>query len=264
MDGFATASGVDLRQVTQALIAGFDYSTVYLVDLPPGSAANARARFTERLVAGAIDKEPYPGVRRVSGVVGQTPETLLTLDDALLVVTVGDPTPSRIAEAFARERLKTSPSALHGSALRELPDLTSNNLLVALAPGPFPEDWQRAGNGLLASSVAVAAAIRPVEPASLGVTLVLMGDFSPGPDTAALALGRAWQALAQSSTGRLLGLDQASEPRISAAPQKLQLELELPVDPLVHGLRAAVLADVSEILRLSPRPERKAEPAPSP
>jgi len=50
LDAFAEASGVDLRAVPDAAIAGFHYSTLYLAQLPVGVAARARTRFSERLL----------------------------------------------------------------------------------------------------------------------------------------------------------------------------------------------------------------------
>jgi hypothetical protein len=263
LDAFATASGVDLRRVPSALIAAFDYGTLYMASLPTGTAAEVRARFSERLVAGAIDKEPYPGMRRISGVIGQTPETLLTLDERTLAVAVGDPTPSRIVEAFARGRLKSSPTALRGSALRDMPSF-GDAPLVAFAPGPFPDDWQRAANGLLGSALAVGAGIEPVDPASIAITFILLGDFKADPERATSALAEAWQSLSQSSTGKLLGIDQGEPPRISAEQAGLRMVCVLPVEPLIHGLRAAILTDVSEILRLTPRAARPGALAPVP
>ena len=73
-------------------------------------------------------------------------------------------------------------------------------------------------------------------------------------------LSDAWEDLASSPTGRLLGLNRpASPPRFSESPDGLELTVDLELDPVVAGLRAAVIADVWEILDLSPPNPRRIE-----
>jgi len=36
-------------------------------------------------------KRPHPALLRITGIIGQTPETLLTVEDKVLAVAVGDP-----------------------------------------------------------------------------------------------------------------------------------------------------------------------------
>jgi hypothetical protein len=60
--------------------------------------------------------------------------------------------------------------------------------------------------------------------------------------------------------GRLLGLDQpAGEPRVTFAPDALTFDVRLAIAPLTDGLRAAVAADVWEILRF---PQKRDAPPP--
>jgi hypothetical protein len=112
--------------------------------------------------------------------------------------------------------------------------------------------------------LAVGAGIEPVDPASIAITFILLGDFKADPERATSALAEAWQSLSQSSTGKLLGIDQGEPPRISAEQAGLRMVCVLPVEPLIHGLRAAILTDVSEILRLTPRAARPGALAPVP
>src|SRR3954468_14801553 len=85
-DAFTQASGVDLREVPRAAIAGWPYSTLYVAELPNGVAALARTRFNERLVSGALTKHTRPDLFRITGIIGQTPETLVTVADRILAV----------------------------------------------------------------------------------------------------------------------------------------------------------------------------------
>ncbi|MEI9953364.1 MAG: hypothetical protein WDO74_31410 [Pseudomonadota bacterium] len=247
-DAFAESSGVDLRVVPEAAIAGFPYSTLYLAELPSGVAALARARFGERLLAGAVSKQPHPGLTRITGVIGQTPETLLTVDDRLLVISVGDPVQAKIAEAYAEGRLKHSPAALRGAALSTLPELASSNAAVLFAPGPFADEWQRAAGGLLQSTVAIAIAVQPIESGKVATTLYLAGAWQDSAQDAARRLSAAWSTFARSSAGRLFELTEVAE--VSASPDVLRLHVELELAALVRGLRASVLGDLSQILNL--------------
>jgi len=253
-EAFAASSGVDLRTLPAAAIGGFPYSTLYLAELPPGVAAVARARFTERLLAGAVTKSPHPGLVRVTGVIGQTPETLLTVDDRVLAVSVGDPVPAKIAEAYARERLTRSPPALHGAALSALPELASSNVAVLFAPGPFADEWHSAAGGLLQSAVAIAITAEPLGNGKVATTIYLAGAWDESADEASHRLATAWSTLARSSAGRLFELSEVAE--IATSPDLLRLRVELGLEAVVRGLRASVLGDLSQILNLPPKPPR--------
>jgi len=258
-DAFAESSGVDLRVLPEAAIAGFPYSTLYVAELPNGVAENARARFAERLLAGAVTKRPHPGLTRITGVIGQTPETLLTIDERLLAVAVGDPVQVKIAEAYAEERLKHSPPALRGAALSALPELAANNVAVLFAPGPFADEWQRAAGGLLQSTVAIAITVQPTANGKVATTLYLAGAWQDSADDAARRLSVAWATFARSSAGRLFELNDVAE--VSTSPDMLRLRVELELAALVRGLRASVLADLSQILNLPPRSAPEKAPA---
>ena len=260
-DAFAESSGVDLRQVTRGAVAGFPYATLYLAEVPNGVAAAAREHFSERLVAGAVTKQPRPNLTRITGVVGQTPETLLTADDRVLAVAVGDPLLAKIAEAYAEGRLKNSPSALRGSALSTLPDFTANNAAVLLAPGPFADEWRRAAGGLLESTVAVGVALQPIGHNRIAATLCLSGAWEDSADAATSRLATAWTAFAQSSAGHLFALNPAAD--VKAAPDLLTLRVELELEPLVRGLKAAVLSDIAGLLQLPGETLAPSEPGAS-
>jgi hypothetical protein len=255
-EAFAESSGVDLRVLPQAAIASFPYSTLYVAELPSGVAALARARFSERLLAGAVTKRAHPGLTRITGVIGQTPETLLTVDDRLLAISVGDPLPAKIAEAYAEGRLKHSPAALRGAALSTLPELASSNAAVLFAPGPFVDEWQRAAGGLLQSTVAIAITAQPIGSGKVATTIYLAGAWQDSADDATRRLSAAWTNFAQSSAGRLFELNHVAE--VSASPDVLRLRVELELAALVRGVRASVLADLSQILNLPPKPPESA------
>jgi hypothetical protein len=255
LDAFALATGLDLRETANALAAGYDLGTLYMAETPSESAL-VEARFRDRLLAGATTVSPHPQVKRISGAMGLSPETLVRVDAKWIAVAVGDPTPARAAELFALGRLTRSPPALRGSALSTLPHELDTAPLRFYASGPFSGDWARGARGLLGAALAFGVAAWP-EGAELRVRAVLSGRWEA---TDAAELSSAWTDLSESSMGRLLGLDQpAGEPRVTFAPDALTFDVRLAIAPLTDGLRAAVAADVWEILRF---PQKHDAPPP--
>ncbi len=166
------------------------------------------------------------------------------MNDRLLAVATGDVTLARVAEAYAERRLK-SPSALRGAALSTLPTVPSDAIAAFYFPGPFADEWARAGHGLLGSALAASVAIEPAPPAALRVTVTLVGDWpSSGTDT---ELDAVWAELRQSSTGLLFGLDAAKNIKSVADLHQLTWSADLPGALLAAGLRAATIANVPEM-----------------
>src|SRR5690606_3058680 len=247
---YEQSAGLDLRRVETALIAGFDFGVLYAARTGAASE-RVTAAFIERLVSGPVVRRPHPDVVRISGVVGTTPQTLVRLDDHLVAVAVGDPTPARVVEAFARRKLRRSPAALDGHALSSLPDDLAQAPLRFYAPGPFKGEWLLGARGLLAQAVAVGITGVFVDGQRVEARLVMTGDFC---DDAPERLAGAWEDLAQSSLGKLLGFNHPEEPpRITrAGDDRLELSVSLGLGPMIAGLRAAVVADVWEILDMTP------------
>jgi hypothetical protein len=248
---FAKGSGVVLEQVPSGAIAGFDLGTLYLFVPPPSAASAIVARFRERIVGGERVDTPHPLVTRVSGVIGEHPQALVSIEERLVAIAVGDPTLARVVEAFARKKLHQSPPALRGAALSQLAAPAAEAVAAFYAPGPFEGDWARAARGLLADAVALSLTLIPTGPEQVRAQLELAGDF---PASGADDLAAGFQDLAQSSTGKLLALDQISEPRVREREGRLILDVDLALAPIARGLRAAVIADVWEILDLPRRP----------
>ncbi|MEZ4374988.1 MAG: hypothetical protein R3B07_29520 [Polyangiaceae bacterium] len=254
---YQLSSGIDPARVPQAAVAGFDYSTLYIARVADEDAL-IEERFAKRLLASKPLKHPHPDLWRMTGMVGTTPQTLVRLDRHLVAVSVGDPTPARVVEAFARRKLKKSPPALAGAALSTLPKEAVDAPLVFLAPGPFDGEWMQGAHGLLAHALAAAITLRPLSGGNAGVgrfTLYLAGDWKAvGPDSTARLMD-AWDELSTSSTGALFGLDRlTSKPVVSGGDDLLKLEIDADLDRLLSGLHAAVAADVGELMRLDPGP----------
>jgi hypothetical protein len=258
LDAFAATTGVDLRSTPGGLVAGFDFATLYMAETP-GNDELVEKNFSDRLLRGANVKQPHPALRRLSGVVGMTPQTLVRVDGRFVAVSVGDPTPARVVEAFARRRLARSKPALMGSSLSSLPKVMESSPLRFYAPGPFEGEWLSGARGLLAAAVAFGATAEPRDPEALVLTLYLAGDFAGVPELEARAAA-AWTDVAESSLGRLLGLNEPiAATVISATPEALILRVELRLQPIVQGLYAAVSADVWRMLDQPPAEGRPHE-----
>jgi len=264
LEAFGASSGVQLPQTSEALIAGFDHATLFMASTPPGTIVPER--FSERLLSEPSVKSPHPRIHRITGVVGSTPETLVHIDGKLAALSVGSSLPARVAQLYALGKLDKSPPALRGAALSALPLAELETAPVRFyAPGPFAGEWAQGARGLLATAVAAGIAVRPAAGARIAVDVAVAGDFrSLSADPAQLLLD-AWNDLASSNLGRLLGLSEpAAAPVTNASPELLRLSVELNPLPLAQGLRAAVMAEVWEILRLEP-PVPPSEPvSPSP
>ncbi len=253
LDAFGEATAVDLRHVDSAVAAGFDLGTLYLFTAPAPTLPRIVERFRARLDPSDRVQEPRPGLLRVIGVSGTTPESLLRVEDRFVAVAVGDPTLGRVVEAFARKRLRTSAPALRGAALSTLPPVTDQALATFYAPGPFSGEWVGAANGLLAQALAVSVALFPLQSGRVRLSVRVAGDFAAD---ASDRLRRAYAELSQSSMGKLLALDQPDATAVvREREQCLLLDVDLAVAPIAEGLRAAVVADIWEILRL-PEPSR--------
>jgi hypothetical protein len=246
LDAFASATALDLREAPVAAAAGFDLATLFLAETPWENASVER-KFIARLTATPRAETSARGVHRIYGTVGLTPETFIRADHRFVAVSVGDPTPARVVQLYAEGRLGRSPSALKGSALSTLPAELATAPIRFYAPGPFSDEWARGARGLLGVTLALGVAAYS-EAETLRVVAVLSGRWN-GADVAQLEA--AWNDLAGSSMGRLLGLDQPATPaEVTVTDEQLTLRIRLARLPLVTGLRAAVAADVWEFLKV--------------
>jgi hypothetical protein len=255
LDGFSDRTGVDLRKLETALVAGFDMGTLYLGACSESCGPSARARFIERLsgreVVTLTDTEPAAAT--VKGTLDGEPFGFLDMGRVVGVAS-RDLTLARIPVAYALGKLKKTPPALRGAALSTLPDLGRDRLVTFYAPGPFEGEWTRGLHGMLSAALALALYVEAVDDDYLRFTVVMSGDFSEGGQAAIDELTRVFGEIAASSTGKLFAFERARSIRGSFNPQYLTLSAELPLSPLVSGLRAAVIADVWEILGL-PKPD---------
>jgi hypothetical protein len=134
LDAFAEHTGLDLRSCTQAVVAGYVDSTLYVTRADGGSARVA-ASLKRR------DSGPSPAVTSADAASGDSvpsrQETFFALDADVCAVAIGNPLPAKAARLFARGQLKRSQPALAGSSLQQLPRRAHQGLLRLYAPGPL-------------------------------------------------------------------------------------------------------------------------------
>ena len=249
LTAFADGSGVELRTLSEGCIAGFDYGTLYLARVGP-STRRVQERFEARLVSGPVKKSPQPGIWRTTGLIANTPESLLTVDDDFSAVALGDPLLVRIVEGFALGRFKKTSPALTGAALSTLPSELRAAPLRFYAPGPFPEAWSKGVQGLLGRAFAVGAAASLDQDSQIKVHAVITGAFGPDLDGSRARLLKTWDAILTSAVGHVLGLEQTIVPgtfELNVRDNQANLDFSLNADALMRGLSAAVQDDTKSI-----------------
>lgn len=142
--GFEHSLGVQLSELADAAIAGFDYSTVYAVQTrrpldakrtTPLSRFNTRNAF-EPLVRNVLGTALYTGVRE------DVPQHYAQLDSLTHVWSEGDPSSIKASILLARRRLTTTPSALRGASLSLLPEHCHAPDVEFFVPGPIEETFE--------------------------------------------------------------------------------------------------------------------------
>jgi hypothetical protein len=259
--GFALRhGGVDLREVTELVVAGFPETTLSLARVPV-SEGLVSAWFAAR--AAPVEGRAVEGdVTRYWGSVGAGREQVAVLGGEGVAVEHGQLGPLRAALYFAEGKLKRALPALRAEPLARaatLLDADGPAPVRAFRPGPFEGDWAAGLGGLLRVTTALAGAARPREwrpsvsgaggKGALGVTVVLVGPWGEQAQAAAERLAAAARVLSNDPLGRLLGLDHPLEgPRVSADAESVRLDVTLDSLALGRGLHGATGATIPEIL----------------
>ena len=248
LDLFAQESGVDLRRLRAGAIANYPLGPLYLSRLS-GNGVRVEKAFLQRLLSGKRSRHPVPNLRAHTGIIGNTPQTLLIAEDRFSAIAVGDPTLANTAELFARRRLKRASPISRTEDFRAFARDFSEADCAFFAPGPFTGEWVAGAGGLLGAATAVVASLR-VEGTQLRLTIAMSGDWDPAADIPTLE--RSWEALRASSLGHLLALRHPAVPaEVNSSRERLELTVLLHPNAMAQGLRAAVAADVWEIMKSS-------------
>ncbi len=252
---FTASSGLDLRQLEEAIVAAYGgeggESMVYVVRHRASSEAVERL-FRARITSGehrVIERD----VVRVTGKIGTTPAALTAMGGDVACFQFGGSTargPARIAALYATEKLKKSPTVLSEDPLAALSTRLGGAPAKAFAIGPFEGELSRGARGLLAGATALGASVRPSAREGIFLVVAVAGDFTTSAEAASLELERAWSDLAKGSFGHLLALDQPiTAPIVTHAKDAVSLAVELHPDRVAKGLAEATGTRLSEIMR---------------
>ncbi len=254
---FAAQTGVDLRQVSEAVIARFDASFAG-ADLQlarhNGDAGTIEKLFQSRIVKSARRTEDRPDLVRLSGQIGSHAEAFARLGADVVGFQEGGDLgrgPLRVATLYATGRLKKTPRALATAPLDALRARFGSAPFIALAKGPFDDEWKHAARGLLEAATGAGAAMRPTAREHLGIAVALAGDFRATGRAASDVFLGAWDDFASSEMGRILGLDQPIErPLATFSDDAVAVSVEVEPNRFARGLEALVTEDLQAIMRL--------------
>jgi hypothetical protein len=148
--------------------------------------------------------------------------------------------------------LKRALPAWRGAPLDELGAALGDGPLRAAAPGPFTGEWEHALGGLLGSASAIGGAVT-LDADVARIEIVATGPWGDRAKEAEVRMAHAFDALAASGLGRLLGLDHPATPvALSSTPDLVRFRVGLLIRPLVKGLFDATSSGIPEMLRSLP------------
>lgn len=255
---FAAQTGLDLREVREALVASYtgateaDDAMAYVVRHNGDPVAIERA-FRARITSYEVRTVERPDLVRVTGTVGETTHAFAAIGSDVVVYQVGGHAkrgPARIAALYALGKLSRSPTALAEEPLKSLAARFGPAPARAFALGPFEGELARGARGLLAGATAIGAAARPSVREKIALAIAVSGDFAKTGEPASHELLTAWNDLASGSFGHLLGLDRPFSPPLATyADDAVAVAVELDPELLSKGLAAATSARIDEIMR---------------
>lgn len=151
---FRAGTGFDATQVKELWIAGYDLGTLYLFDTSTGGE-KAENAFRARALTTAELSTRKDDLVHVTGMMNQTPHSLLHLEGHFIAIAEGDITLTKIIAARAEERLKNSPSALQTRFLKGFADFEINAPMRSFLVGPFPEATDAIAGAFVSGAVSV-------------------------------------------------------------------------------------------------------------
>jgi hypothetical protein len=250
----ARHGNVDPRACDEILVASYPKTTLVLArgSVDPASVEKAFIERAIRIEGRTVDFEagPETTIVRTWGEIGSAREQLVLFGKHGVGFEIGAFGPLRAAELFAQGKLKKASPAFRSPPL----DLAAKILGKAPArlffSGPFEGEMAGSIGGVLRVASAVAIAAHPMDDTIL-VQIAILGIENRDMDAAAQRLAATFDNVAQSSLGRLCGLDKPKkQPTIGHSEDALVLQVTLETLPIGKGLHDATQASVAELLKL--------------
>ncbi len=251
LDAFSAGhGGVDLRQATEIVAAGFADSSLALLSLPVQKERLVTA-FGSRPIA--IDgRSDERGVTRVwaKRVDNQGEEELAVFADRAVGLERGSRCSALgVAALFAQGRLRRAMPALRAEPLASAASAVGDAPIRAFAPGPFGGAYAKGLGGLLGACTAVAVVVRPRGNSELVFDVALLGAWGRDAAAGAERLAAVFDTLSIDPLGRLMGIDHAVVgPLTWPQDGTLRLEVSLDARALARGLYAATSGAVDEVM----------------
>jgi hypothetical protein len=252
---FEHSLGVQLGELADAAIAGFDYSTVYAVQTrqpldakrtTPLSRFNAR-NAVEPLVRDVLGTALYTGVRQ------DMPQHYAQLDSLTHVWSEGDPSSIKASILLARGRLTKTPPALRGASLSLLPDHCHAADIEFFAAGPIEETLETPSSAPSAVLGLILAAFVGVsfQEDTLHVNGCVVGDWGPEGKERVSAL---LTALREHSFVSLLGLTESeTQPLVSQVNDVVAFSYTWNATRTLSRIHALVELRLDELIGSPPR-----------
>jgi hypothetical protein len=254
LDALAKATGVQLRDTPELALASYrdatgDSSIAYFLRHASDPLLLER-KFRERLTSGEERNLVGHQLLAMWGLIGRAPHGFVSVGPHVVGYQYGGDRkrgPARIALLYAQGKLGRIPAALADPPLAALDQRITAAPVQAFFPGPFEGELARGARGLFGAATAVALALRPTPARSLGLEILVGGEF-PAEDAPRYLEG-AFADLGKSDLGHLLGLGTPVAPVVvAAARDALSLRTELDAAALLAGLSAATSENVREIM----------------
>ncbi len=255
----AAHGGIDLRQIQDLCVAHYR-DALLTVARTPIDPIKVEKAFTDRSTRSPLRTFvlPNPPVFRLSGEVNGEAQQIILFGRDAVVLEEGRAGPIRAAEAFALGKLRRALPALRGAALRPAAEALGDAPVRVFAPGPFEGASAQGLGGLLRATTAIGASAKPLEKGRIGVRVVLTGAWGDDAPAAGERLAAAVHVVAESSVGRLFGLDKPIDGAPVVHHQRDALVLEMTLDgmTLARGAHDALDAEVTDILRGRQEPKK--------
>lgn len=252
----AKTTGVDLRESPELAVAGYAGDVTLQLVRHQHDRATVERRFRDRLTSAISRSELGHQAVSLWGNIGRTSHGFVSVGvDVAGFQYGGDEQkgPGRVALRYALGTLADVPKVLDDASLAELHAALQRDgvpPIELLFPGPFEGDLARGARGLLGAATGVGVCVTTTAKQTLRLVALIGGDYSADLAKATSLLEAAWNDLAASDLGHLLGLHTPKiEAEVLSAPFGIGIGVELDADSLFRGLSAATVDHIEEIMR---------------
>lgn len=245
LDDFAAMTGVDVRQVREAILANFGRGKLVLAQ-GLWDPRRVEERFRARLWEEGKTSSRHPQLVRISGRSGSTLRTLVLAGVDSMAIAFDDSRLASAVEGYALGRLRVLP-ALEAIPLADLAARFGDESVSLFAPGPFEGTMAHGLRGILRGATAAGCSARLLSDGRLEMKALVLGDWSEAGAIAEDLLRAVWTDLATSPVGRLLALDRpSSNPEWGHDRGALSFRVQLDALALLQGLEDLIGANSRE------------------